>query len=130
MLEFSWSPMWKRGDDPALAELFVHRDKAIHEYKQEIYNKIIKPIPNKQYYSFANVDNYINFPIIGRIFFFNLTIIQMGPGIVNVYLKSKLFEVLFLQYLQSEEKFHHKIYHEMFISKWMPYWASAIFLYA
>jgi hypothetical protein len=91
LLEVSWAPKWKRGDDPDLAELFEHKDKSVREFKQDIYNKIIKPIPNKQYYSFANVDNYLQVPIIGPVFVFNLTIIQMGPGIVNIYLKSKFF---------------------------------------
>jgi hypothetical protein len=91
LLEVSWTPKWKKGDDPDLAEMFEHKDKSIREFKQDIYNKIIKPIPNKQYYSFANVDNYLQVPIIGPVFVFNLTIIQMGPGIVNIYLKSKFF---------------------------------------
>jgi hypothetical protein len=91
MFEVSWTPKWKRGDDPDLEELFQHKEKSIHEFKQNIFHKIIKPNANKQYYSFANVDNYLHLPIIGPVFVFNLTIIQMGPGLVNVYLKSKLF---------------------------------------
>ena len=130
LLEVSWSPKWKRGDDPTLEDLFDHHDKAIRQYKQDIYNKIIKPITNKQYYSFANVDNYLHLPIIGPVFVFNLTIIQMGPGIVNIYLKSKFFEILFLQYLHTQGKYDQRLYHEMFSSSWLPYWLSAIMLYA
>jgi cholesterol 7-dehydrogenase len=91
MLEVAWTPKWKRGDDPDLADLFEHRDKSIRAFKQNIYNTIVKPIENKQYYSFANVDNYLVVPIIGHIFVFNLTIIQIGPGIVNIFLKTKFF---------------------------------------
>jgi len=54
----------------------------------------------------------------------------MGPGIVNIYLKSKFFEVLFLQYIQTEGKYHQRLYHEMYCSKWMPYWLSSISLLA
>jgi hypothetical protein len=98
--------------------------------KQNIYNKIIKTITNKQYYSFANVDNYLNVPFIGPVFVFNLTIIQMGPIIVNIYLKSKFFELLFLQYMHTQRKFQQRLYHEMFSSSWLPYWLTSVFLYA
>ena len=130
MLEVSWAPKWKRGDDPNLEELFEHRDKHIRAYKQELFHKLVKPMENKQYYSFANVDNYLMLPIIGPLFVFNLTIIQMGPGIVNIYLKTRFFEVFFCQYIQTQSKFHHRLYHEMFASHWLPYWLSSIFLYA
>ena len=30
MLEFSWFPMWRRGDDPLVGEIFSHKDKAVH----------------------------------------------------------------------------------------------------
>jgi hypothetical protein len=91
MLEVSWNPNWKRGDDPTLHEIFEHPSKNVKEFKQRIYKDLIVPLPNKQYYSFATVDNYVHIPILGPTFFFNITIVQMGPGIVNIFLKTHFF---------------------------------------
>ena len=76
-----------------------------------MYKELIVPLPNKQYYSFANVDNYVHIPLLGPIFFFNLTIVQMGPGIVNIFLKTHFFEVVFFQYMQPQAKYHQRLYH-------------------
>ena len=105
MLEVSWTPQWKRGDDPNLPELFDHKLKNVRAFKQEIYKNIVENLPNKQYYSFGTVDNYLLLPIFGKTFHFNITIIQAGPGLVNVFLKSHFFEVLFTQFVQSTSKF-------------------------
>ena len=88
----------------------------------------MKDHKNKECLSFANIDNYLILPIIGRFFIFNLTVVQMGPGLVYVFLKTKLFTVLFVQYVQSKEKYKHILYHEMYSSWWLPYWVTAGFL--
>jgi hypothetical protein len=102
----------------------------VRAFKQRVYNELIKPLPNKQYYSFANVDNYVHLPLLGPTFFFNLTIVQMGPGIVNVFLKTHFFEVVFFQYIQPQGKYHQRLFHEMYASSWLPYWICYIMLYA
>ena len=129
-LEVSWTPQWKRGDDPSLPELFVHRSKNIHAFKQRIWNELVSPLPNKQYYSFGNVDNYVHLPLLGPTFFFNITIVQMGPGIVNIFFKTHFFEIVFFQYIQTKAKFHQRLYHQMFCTSWIPYWICYLMLYA
>ena len=52
----------------------------------------------------------------------------MGPGLVYVFLKSHFFTVIFIQYLQTKEKFKQELYHEMFASHWLPYWLSSVML--
>ena len=111
MMEVSWKPKWKRGDDPELAEIFEHPSKGIREFKQRLYNECVKPLPNKQYYSFGTVDNYMHLPLLGPTFFFNITIVQMGPALVNVFLKTHFFEVVFFQYMQPQGKYHQRLYH-------------------
>lgn len=91
MLEVIWNPKWKRGDDPELSQIFEHPSKNVREFKQRIYKNLVEPLSNKQYYSFASVDNYVNLPILGPTFFFNITIIQMGPALVNIFLKTHFF---------------------------------------
>lgn len=34
MFPMSWAPIWKKGDDPTLSEIFEHKDKDIRAYKQ------------------------------------------------------------------------------------------------
>ena len=104
--------------------------KGVREFKQRIYNNCVKPLPNKQYYSFATVDNLIHIPILGPTFFFNITIVQMGPALVNIFLKTPFFEIVFFQYIQPQGKYKQKIYHEMFCSPWIPHWLCWILLFA
>ena len=101
-IQFSWVPDWKRGDDPDLPALFEHPKPNIRKFKQSIYERLVKDHKNKEYLSFANIDNYIVLPIIGKLFVFNLTVIQMGPGLVYVFLKTHFFTVLFVQYIQGK----------------------------
>ena len=91
MLEVTWKPKWVRGDNPDLPEIFEHDNKGVREFKQRIYNDLVKPLPNKQYYSFATVDNSMHLPLLGPTFFFNITIVQMGPALVNIFLKTPFF---------------------------------------
>jgi phenylpropionate dioxygenase-like ring-hydroxylating dioxygenase large terminal subunit len=130
MLEVAWKPKWKRGDDPDLPELFEHPTKSVQAFKQRIFTQLIQPLENKQYYSFGSVDSYVLLPIIGPTFFFNITIVQMGPALVNVFLKTHFCEVVFFQYIQPQGPYHQRLFHEMFCSAWMPHWLCYIMLYA
>lgn len=127
-IEFMWLPKWMSGDDPNLPAIFEHPDKKIREFKQGIYNNLVKDHKNKEYLSFANIDNYIVFPVIGKFFVFNLTVVQMGPGLVYVFLKTHFFTTLFVQYIQSVDKYKQILYHEMYASNWLPYWITAVML--
>lgn len=83
---------------------------------------------NKEYLSFANIDNYITLPILGKLFIFNLTVVQMGPGLVYVFLKTHFFTVLFVQFVQTKEPTKQILYHYMYASNWLPYWLTAVML--
>lgn len=52
----------------------------------------------------------------------------MGPGLVYVFLKTHFFTVLFIQYVQTKEPFKQELYHEMFASRWLPYWLTSVML--
>lgn len=129
-IQFQWIPDWKVGNDPNLPALFEHKCKDIREFKQAIYNNLVKDHKNKDCLSFANIDNYIVLPVLGKFFVFNLTVVQMGPGLVYVFLKTHFFTIVFIQYVQTKEKYKQILYHEMFASKWLPYWLTAFMLRA
>lgn len=101
MLEVMWSSQWKRGDDADVENMFYHRLEGVRKYKRNIYEKLIRDSEDKKFYSVANVDNYLKVPFFGQLFIFNLTIIQMGPSLVNIFLKTHLFEIVFIQYIQT-----------------------------
>ena len=109
--------------------MFTHPIKDIHEFKQNLYNNLVKPHQNKDYLSFANIDNYVVFPVIGKIFLFNLSVFQMGPGLVYVFFKTRFFTTLFVQYVQPKEAYKQVLYHEMYTSGWLPYWVTSAMLY-
>lgn len=128
LFEVSWVPQWCRGDDPHLGDLFEHSEKPIQAFKQSILEQIKQDAKNLQYYSVGNVDNYLKVPFFGKVFMFNLTIVQMGPGYVNIFLKSPLFTIVFCQYVHTEEPYKQRLFHVMHASKWLPYWLTAIML--
>lgn len=54
----------------------------------------------------------------------------MGPSLVNIFLKTPFFEIVFFQYLQPQAKFHQMLYHEMYATGWIPFWLCWVLLYA
>ena len=91
-----------------------------------LYEKYIEPFPEKRFISVGYLDNYVNFPILGPKYQFNVTILQVGCSTVFILLKSPLFTIVLFHYLQPKEKYYNVVYHEGYTSKWLPYWASAL----
>ena len=57
---------------------------------------------------------------------FNATVVQYGPAIVFIFLRSPLYKVAFQQFLQPNDKAHQIVYHEMYTNSYIPYWLSAL----
>lgn len=57
---------------------------------------------------------------------FSATIIQCGLGIVFVILKSPLYELVFHHYVQPHGKAYQQVYHDCYISSWIPYFVSTL----
>ena len=105
----------------------MHPKKHVHEWKQDLYRRYIKGNSGAKNYGILHFDAYIKLPLIGNIYAFSTTAIQVGPGIVYIFVKSIFFSVLYLQYMHTTSKYHQDLYHQTFVSKWMPYWLSALF---
>ena len=58
----------------------------------------------------------------------NITVIQLGAGVVFVFLKFPTHFVILFHYVQPKEKYYNWVHHEAWCSKWVPYWASALTL--
>jgi cholesterol 7-dehydrogenase len=52
----------------------------------------------------------------------------LGSGLVYIFVKSYFFTITYFQYVQTDGKFTQNLYHDIYTSKWFPYWLSAIFL--
>jgi hypothetical protein len=57
---------------------------------------------------------------------FSATIIQCGLGIVFVILKSPIYEIILHHYLQPNGRAYQKVYHDIFITPYIPYFISSI----
>lgn len=123
---FKWQAKWMRGDDPDLPSLFEHNKKYIRDFKQRVYKEIIEPFPRKEFLSIGNLENEITIPIFGKWYMFSATIIQCGLGIVFVVLKSPIYELVFHHYVQPHGKAFQQVYHDCYISSWVPYFFSSL----
>ena len=110
-LEIIWLATWKKGDDPSIAESFKHPKKYIDEWKQELYGRYIKDNPGAANIGVLHVDSYVKLPFFGNFYFFSITAFQVGPGIVNIFVKSFFFSILYLQYMQTNSKYDQELYH-------------------
>ena len=93
-----------------------------------LYKKYIEPFPEKKYISVSSVDNYIKLPLFGHIFQLNITVIQVGCSTVFIFLKSPLFNLVLLHYLQPKEKYSHIVCQDAMTAKIMPYWLSSLIM--
>ena len=83
---------------------------------------------NKEYFSFGNINNYVKLPFFNKIFLFNLTIVQMGPGLVYIFLRSPIFTAIFVQFLKPKGKQDNILIHDMYATWWLPYWLTSAML--
>lgn len=54
------------------------------------------------------------------------TIIQCGLAVVYIIVKSPFYELVFHHYVRPNGKAFQKVYHDVFISSYVPYWMSSI----
>jgi len=57
---------------------------------------------------------------------FSATIIQVGLGVVFIVLKSPLYELVFHHYIQPQGKANQTVFHDCYISSWVPYCLSSL----
>jgi hypothetical protein len=57
---------------------------------------------------------------------FSATIIQVGLPIVFIVLKSPLYKLVFQHYIRPEGRASQIVFHDCYISSWIPYFMSSI----
>ena len=128
LVSMSWPAEWMRGDDPDLQRLFTHEKKHINEFKRQLYDEYIRDYQTKSKLSVASIDCFITFPFIGKVFLFNLTAIQIGSALVNIFIKTPLFKIVLSQYIIKTGPLEQTFYHNCYMPNWVPYFFSAIFI--
>jgi hypothetical protein len=59
---------------------------------------------------------------------FNTTIIQVGSGIVFIFLKSPIYRIVLQHFIQPQGPASQIVIHDGYFSKWIPYCFSALAL--
>jgi cholesterol 7-dehydrogenase len=125
LVRMFWDAKWVRGDDPELRQKMSHNDKYFNEYRTKVLDNFLTE-ENKKYIGVIHLDNQMSIFGSPKIHFFSLTGFQVGPGLVYLFLKSKFFEIVLFQYIDTVKKFEQHVYHEIYCSHWNPYWLSAL----
>jgi len=92
-VKFKWALKWTRANDPNLIEYTRLKDTNQQNFREKLYKEFITP-ENRDYISILSLENQL--VIFGKeIKLFNLTGFQLGPGLVQLFLDSKLFQTMF-----------------------------------
>jgi cholesterol 7-dehydrogenase len=123
-----WDAKWIRGSDPELKTKLTLQNDSLNTWRNNLLDKYLTE-KNKDHIGVIALENSAEIVGVKKDYkFFCVTGFQVGPGLVYLFLKSDFFEILFMQYIESKDKFHQNVYHDIYTSKYMPYWFSALLL--
>jgi len=127
-INFDWVMTSHRASSPDIFEVMTHKRAFINDFKQKLLKRYITE-ENKNYVNVISLDCYVN--ILGfKFFFFNATGFQVGPALVYLFLKSRIFEITFEQAIIPMQKFHQRVSHKIYASRYLPYGLTAFMLYS
>ncbi len=118
----------ERAIEPDLFKIMEHKNKFINDFKMNLIRKYVDEA-NKPYINVIDLNCYMILFNKYKIFLFNGTGFQLGPGMVYMFLKSKFFQLNLLQSVTPMSKFYQRISHKLYTSTYFPYWLSACLLY-
>jgi cholesterol 7-dehydrogenase len=110
-IQFEWSMKSHRASEPDLFEIMKHDSKFHNDFKSKLFERYLTE-QNRKYINIISLDCHLK--IFGFSYFlFNLTGFQVGPALVYLFLKSRLFEAIYAQSVTPIERFHLKVSHKM-----------------
>ena len=122
----SWDAKWIRGDDPKLREKLHLKNPKHNEYRTKLLDKFLTE-KTKKYIGVIHLFNELNIMnILDGQHFFTLTGFQLGPGLVYLFIQGKFFETMLIQHIDTKDKYHQEVYHEIYCDWMTPYWFSAL----
>ena len=111
-MTLSWTPKWILATDPKLEEeMFTHSNKGVHKWKRTIWEKYVKNYPSKEHLSIGNVEIILKLPFLKGITIGNITIFQLGPTFVYIFVKMRTHEMLYVQYHQPHGIYETNLTH-------------------
>lgn len=114
--------------EPGFRKIMEHKNKFINDFKFKLIESYVTE-SNKNYVNIIDLDCYMILFKKYKVFLFNGTGFQLGPGMVYMFLKSQYFQINLLQSVTPMSKFYQRISHKMYTSTYFPYWLSASLLY-
>lgn len=126
----NWKAWWQPGDKESLAQKFTHPAPTVDMWRRSVYDNLLKNNPDLQFYGVGSIDSHVSIPFTKEFFGWNISVVQVGPGTVFLFVKSYFFSIVYIQYVKTEGKFTQLLYHDIYTSWWTPYWLSALLLRA
>jgi len=126
LVKGSWDAQWIRGDDPQLYEKMTLSSERENTFRMNLLNKFLNE-KNKKHIGVISLRSKLT--ILNTIrdqHFFTLTGFQLGSGIVYLFIQGTFFEVMFVQYVETKEKYQQTLYHDIYCNWETPYWLSAL----
>jgi cholesterol 7-desaturase len=127
-IKFKWTMISERAAEPELKKMMTHPDEVCNDYKMNLINKYITD-ENKKYINIISLTSYLILFEKYKVFLFNGTGFQVGPGLVFLFLKSRLFEITLAQSVTPISKFCQRVSHKIYTNWYFPYFLSAYCLY-
>ena len=124
LVRFHWAMQSERATRPDLLEFMSHKHEFINEHKRKLFANYLND-ENKPFINIINLNAYLVFFGKWKVFFFNGTGFQVGPGLVYLFLKSKYFEIIFAQSVTPYSKFYQRLSHRIYTNWYIPYALSA-----
>lgn len=109
--------------------MFTHTNKGVHKWKRTIWDNYVKNYPHKDHITVGSVEIVVKIPFIPGIGIGNITIMQLGPSFVYIFVRLRTHEMLFVQYHQPKGIYETNLTHELYCASWIPYWLSSLFLF-
>jgi len=124
-----WDAKWISAADPQLkSKLALKGNETFNKTRMDLIDRFITE-KNKNYIGVIALENSIQITGVPKQFnFFSLTGFQVGPGLVYLFLTTPFFNVCLMQYIETKDKYTQWLYHDIYASRYLPYWFSAILL--
>ena len=123
-----WSLKCERAVNPDLFEIMRHEDKFFTDFKMSLLNKYLTE-ENKKYANVIDLNNHVLLFGKFKVFLFNATIIQLGPALVYICLKSKYWQLNAFETVTPLAPYYQRLSVRLHASWFMPYFLSAWILY-
>ncbi|CAD8207621.1 unnamed protein product [Paramecium pentaurelia] len=128
IVSFKWTMKSLPANDPDFYKKMEHSKEKVRKYQKNLFDQYLSNKDLRQYMNVLCLDAYLVFFNKWKFNVIWATGFQMGPATVALYVLSDVFEALYKQAIQPVERFNLKVFHTLYTTSSLPYWASAYIL--